>query len=712
MAKAVLPCVVALVAALVSAGAPTQSGHDLFQQALVKERAEGNLQEAIDLYERIARDFPGDHALAAKALVQMGQCYEKLGKAGAKKAYERVIRDYADQAEPLQVARARLAALTSPSPTTLTVRRLENPPEDAWSAAPSRDGRYLSFVDWRTGDLTIRDLQTGNDRRLTTEGTLGMKDPPVYQQAAGSTWSPDGKQIAYVWYHSVRDKVQEVELRIVGVDGGKPRTLSHLGSGEGGCADWSPDGKQILASLTQHQSDGSVQMLLVSAADGSTRVLTEIKREIVSATIRFSPDGRHVVYDALPDEGAPERDIVLLSLETGQATSLVRHPADDFLLGWSADGQWLIFASDRAGALGLWVVEVSEGKAPGTPRLVKDGIGRIVPMGLTRQGTLFYCVVTATEDVYVADLDPETGRVMGPARKAIEQNEGGNYSPSYSPDGRFLAYVAKKGNSPYPTNLGNALCIRSLDTGDERVFYREIWKMGYRSIGGPRWSPDSRFITFAGFQSAYPTGVLRLDRTTGEIAPVVQGADEWTMSGAYGPDEKHFFVRGDRKDGVSQILVRNLETREERELYRFPRLERVKLSLSPDGHWLSFMNAGWGGVRSLKVIPASGGEAREVWSFGQTKTGTPGTSHTWSPDGRHILFGAPDPNDLPQWVLWRVRLEGGPPEKIGLTRRWGIFDLTVRPDGRQIAMAGRGGPSTSSQVWVIENFLPADTAGR
>ena len=95
----------AIAAAVTAFGMPVQSGHDLYQQALVKERAEGNLQEAIDLYERIVRDYPDDHGLAAKALVQMGQCYEKLGKSEAKKAYERVIRDYADQAEPLQVAR-------------------------------------------------------------------------------------------------------------------------------------------------------------------------------------------------------------------------------------------------------------------------------------------------------------------------------------------------------------------------------------------------------------------------------------------------------------------------------------------------------------------------------------------------------------------------------------------------------------------------------
>ncbi len=58
-----------------------QNGYDLFHQALVKERAEGNFEEAIQLYQRITEEFAGDRTLAARALVQMGQGYEKLGRA-------------------------------------------------------------------------------------------------------------------------------------------------------------------------------------------------------------------------------------------------------------------------------------------------------------------------------------------------------------------------------------------------------------------------------------------------------------------------------------------------------------------------------------------------------------------------------------------------------------------------------------------------------
>jgi Tol biopolymer transport system component len=352
---------------------------------------------------------------------------------------------------------------------------------------------------------------------------------------------------------------------------------------------------------------------------------------------------------------------------------------------------------------------MSGSKTQGEPQLVKPGIDRILSIGLTRQGALYYGVVRATEDVYVVDLDPTTGKVTGPPRKAIEHYEGGNFSPSYSPDGKYLAYVSRRGNSPYPTNVGNALCIRSLDTGQERVFYREIWRLGLRVIpGGPSWSPDGRFIIFDGPGGISETGFYRIDLETGEITRVMHfGPDERSSGGAWGPDGKYFFGRGNSKERFSQIVVRDLKSGEERELYRFPTLERgIDIALSPDGRWLSFINLGWGAVRSVRIMPASGGDAREIWSFGETKQGTPGGYHTWTPDGRYILFSAPDPSDLRVWDLWRVPVEGGKPEKMGLQRRWGIFDLTIRPDGRRLAFANRGGASSDSEVWVLENFLP------
>src|SRR5580698_4463013 len=105
------------------------TGAELFQKAVTQERAAGNLDEAIKLYQRVATEFASDRALAAKALVAEARCYEKLGQDKALKLYEQVAHDYKDQRDPAATANSRLAALRqgkqAAAPATMTQRRIE-----------------------------------------------------------------------------------------------------------------------------------------------------------------------------------------------------------------------------------------------------------------------------------------------------------------------------------------------------------------------------------------------------------------------------------------------------------------------------------------------------------------------------------------------------------------------------------------------------------
>ena len=144
--------------------ATAQDGYDLFQQALLKERAEGELEEAIQLYGQIVRDFPADRTLAARALVQMGLCHEKLGSQEARNAYRKVVEEYADQSEFVEQARSRLLALTrQPSMTAASTiqLRLLMAGEDNTLGGPYPDGRHFVRINYDTGGLAVRNLVTG-----------------------------------------------------------------------------------------------------------------------------------------------------------------------------------------------------------------------------------------------------------------------------------------------------------------------------------------------------------------------------------------------------------------------------------------------------------------------------------------------------------------------------------------------------------------------
>src|SRR6266496_5236584 len=136
----------ALCAALAIAQSPAPA--QLFQEAINLMETKGDYPAALRLFEQIAKG--SDRNLAARSLLYAGLCYEKLGKREARNAYERLIRDFADQADLISAARARLAALTpaggSPASRGMAAHRLLA--EFPAFAALSHDGQRLSFPDW------------------------------------------------------------------------------------------------------------------------------------------------------------------------------------------------------------------------------------------------------------------------------------------------------------------------------------------------------------------------------------------------------------------------------------------------------------------------------------------------------------------------------------------------------------------------------------
>jgi len=57
---------------------PQQTANQLYEKALYLEEAKGELQGAIDLYNKIVENKNADQSFQAKALLHIGMCYEKL----------------------------------------------------------------------------------------------------------------------------------------------------------------------------------------------------------------------------------------------------------------------------------------------------------------------------------------------------------------------------------------------------------------------------------------------------------------------------------------------------------------------------------------------------------------------------------------------------------------------------------------------------------
>ena len=80
-------CALALLAA---APLMADKAAEMYQQALAKEKGEGDFGAAIELYKKVVKEAEDDSLLAARARLRLGLCEEKAGLARARAVYDQV----------------------------------------------------------------------------------------------------------------------------------------------------------------------------------------------------------------------------------------------------------------------------------------------------------------------------------------------------------------------------------------------------------------------------------------------------------------------------------------------------------------------------------------------------------------------------------------------------------------------------------------------
>ncbi|MFZ2053366.1 MAG: tetratricopeptide repeat protein [Candidatus Aminicenantales bacterium] len=701
-------CVLGLLF-LFSSLSSQQTAAEMFEKALYLEEAQGDLQKAIGVYEKILTQYPDDRVVAAKAQLHVGLCYEKLGLEEAQKAFQKVVENYPEQSAAVQVAREKLSVLTrtraliEKGREELTIRQVWSGPGVDILGTISPDGRYLSFVDWETGDLAIRELGTGKNRRLTNKGPWTQS--PEF--ALFSKWSPDGQRIVYQWY----TKDELFELRVLDIKNSTSRTIYQNKSKDDYVQpfDWSPDGKHVLAAFFYGPAPitgKDIQLGLIFVTDGTVRILkNQFETQSADAPwgFVFSPDGKFIAYDlSLEDTPYVKRDIFLLSADGSREIRLMEHPAVDTVVDWTPDGSGLLFMSDRTGTQDVWFIRIAGGQPQGVPQLVKPGLGPIEPMGISPHGALFYGLQGDATDVYEVGIDPQTGKISSPAKKAVWLYEGHNAYPDYSPDGKSLAYISSP--SLPAVRPRRTLSILTLETGRIRDLNPNLVAYGF-----PRWAPDGRILSVEGIDPEKRVGgIYRIDVQTSDVVPIVlidRGAEiyshRWSKDG-----KLMFYSTGDEAGKTGSIFIHNFETGREERLSGSPSKAQW-FDISPDGKWLVLMNRE--GKRTLRIMPTSGGEPREIYSFEHEADYV--LTPAWSADGRYVYFPKLQKSTGAMMDLYRVSVDGGEAQKIDLAM--GRFrHFSVHPDGKRIAFSSLGANPEQSQVWVMENFLPKRTEGQ
>lgn len=675
-----------LVVLLVAASAhrlEAQNGHDLFQQALVKERSNGQIQEAIRIYERIVAEFSTDRALAARALVRLGRAHESLGSRQARETYQRVVTDFADQADMVTEARARLTALEardaadlSAGPITQLLLTGEDMDAtnflDMW---PSPDGRMVAYTRITTdGALMIRNMETGDTTVLRDESRNWH---PV--------WSPDARRLAYQARYPRSARGQRIGLEVFDLASRtvtSPRGLSDVALVP---LDWSPDG--VYLACAQTNEDSTMSIVLVTVSTGERR---ELVRQPVGEPVRadFSPDSRYLAYTGRENGN---QDIQVTELGTGRRSRITSTAEVDRAPFWSPDGETLVY-QNRDGA---WAVAMADGRATSAPRLIGDEPVRF-PAGWTSDGGFYFMRDHTVQLAYRILVDPQTGRARGePERLPIELTRPNSGFVS-SPDMRQIAFIS------IPEDR-QQLHVYSVD--EQRITSYQMAGRGPISGLNLWWSSDGREVRFVpGAPGTNDLTVRALDPGTGsarDLFPPLDSTSRLRLSSDGGQMLSYQGRRGQRRLVVSQTGNRTgrIVASEPHPAGRLTSWTRPQFS--PDGSQILFgrqQSPNEDGSSSLWVVSAEGGEPRRLVAA------TYLTHAQWDPTGRMIAYTW---NAEDRARLSVVTLATGATHEIELPDGFGGREVQEwSSDGRWLGvLSERGG----WQYWVTHDLLGEDS---
>ncbi|MDO8928088.1 MAG: tetratricopeptide repeat protein [Bacteroidota bacterium] len=251
----------------------SQSAEQLYQQGIMKEEGEGSLREAIELYKSVADNTQADRALRAKALYQMGNCYEKLGQQEARGVYEKLVANYSDQPELVTNAKRKLSKLNVDQAASdnsgIAIRQVQSNGVEIHAYSP--DGRYATYNDWNNYEIGVVDLKTGKKWEITKDGD--MEDIKSHYPVS-SIWSPDSKQVVYDWNIEDYEKEKSTfsyELHIVDKDGSNDHTLIKNGNKSLLVFDWSGSSILCIESNIPTITPDSSSLVIISVNDGSKK---------------------------------------------------------------------------------------------------------------------------------------------------------------------------------------------------------------------------------------------------------------------------------------------------------------------------------------------------------------------------------------------------------------------------------------------------------
>lgn len=334
----------------------------------------------------------------------------------------------------------------------------------------------IAFISEWEGDPEVYLMDRHGDHLQRLTNDPGQDSYP--------TWSPDGRQLAYIHLgdNNGDGKITLEDgtmLRVMDLENGQNRTLARF-SGLAFALQWAPRGDRLLLGVVE-DTDGNGQLepgadhgviRAISVASGQAVILTA--EAVPFYQVSWSPDAEQVAFALGPQPFS----LCTVSSRGGQPNCLIQGVGQ--ALAWTPDGQRLTYA--RTSTTGTELVTIPVQSAEATPE----------PSSLTAKPLPAYIIAhlvwspQGDKVAYVAggSQGPKDVFILDVTQKAVTElsaqinGDVGGMSPTWSPDGKYLAFSAQEGDENsmsdiYVAAIGGGVNRLRVGTGNS---YLPAWR--------------------------------------------------------------------------------------------------------------------------------------------------------------------------------------------------------------------------------------------
>ncbi len=454
---------------------------------------------------------------------------------------------------------------------------------------PDIQSDSVAFV--YAGDLWKAPDQGGRAVRLTADP--GLELFPKF--------SPDGRWIAFTGQYDGDEQVY-----VMPSDGGEPRQLTFYPARgplaprwgyEHQVYGWIPDSSAIVFRSSRSYWGAKDGRLYTVAIDGG--LATPLEMPVSGAGV-VSPDGDLVAYSPLfrdfrtwkRYQGGWAQDLYIFDRSARTALPITKHVRTDRDPMWI--GSDVVFASDRDGTLNLYRYDT---RSKNTRQLTREKKWDVRWPSSDSTGRIVY---ELNGELSVYDFNLGRSRAIkievpsdGGSRRPRRVSAAGNVeSHSLSPKGRRAVFSARGDIFTVPAEKGPTRNLTRSSDAHDRL---------------PSWSPDGRMIAFVSDKSGEEQ-VYAVKQDGGELEQLSEGVRGRLYDLRWSPDSKRIVF----SDKEGKVYVLEVDSKQVKEIADEPRGRITDYAWSPRGGYLAFTVSVSARANSIFIWDAAGDKLHQV----------------------------------------------------------------------------------------------------